>query len=217
MSAWAARSAVDDYGVDPARIHVTPPGIDVQLWCPPSLPRTQDGPVRLLFVGGQYHRKGGDRLVDWARRTGRRGWELHIVTSVSQGEVQGDVPGVIFHRAENNSRALVDLAHRCHIAVLPTRADCFSLALLEGMATGLPAIATRVGGVAEVVADGETGLLVEPDDDDALAHAIDTLLDAPELRARMGAAARTRVVAQFSLRDIVPRALARMRELAAAR
>jgi glycosyltransferase involved in cell wall biosynthesis len=67
------------------------------------------------------------------------------------------------------------------------------------MAAGLPVVATRVGGVPELVVDGETGFLVPPADPPALAAALQRLLDEPQLRARLGAAGRARVEEHFSL------------------
>jgi glycosyltransferase involved in cell wall biosynthesis len=69
------------------------------------------------------------------------------------------------------------------------------------MAVGRPVIAPREGGPVEIVADGETGLLVPPRDPEALAHAIVTLLRDPTRRAAMGRAARGRVADVFDIRD----------------
>jgi glycosyltransferase involved in cell wall biosynthesis len=70
--------------------------------------------------------------------------------------------------------------------------------VLEAMAAGLPVVATDVGGMAEAVIDGVTGFLVPPDDADALARALGRLVGDPELRTRMGAAARARYEEHFS-------------------
>jgi glycosyltransferase involved in cell wall biosynthesis len=78
------------------------------------------------------------------------------------------------------------------------------IALIEAMALGRPAVATRVGGVPEVLADGVQGLLVPPRDPDALADGLLKLLGDPELRARMGAAGRERA-AHFDIRKAVRR------------
>jgi glycosyltransferase involved in cell wall biosynthesis len=75
------------------------------------------------------------------------------------------------------------------LCVVPSRSEGFSLAALEAMATGLPVVATRVGGLPEVVRDGETGVLVEADNPPALAKAVIRLLADPTLRAELAAAA----------------------------
>jgi glycosyltransferase involved in cell wall biosynthesis len=72
-------------------------------------------------------------------------------------------------------------------------------AVMEAMACGLPVVATDVSGTREVVADGESGLLVPPCDPPALARALARLLDDPELRTRLGTAGRRRMEERFSL------------------
>ena len=81
----------------------------------------------------------------------------------------------------------------------------FGLVNIELMACGLPVIASRVGGIPEIVLDGVTGLLVEPNDPQALSEAMAKLLDDPELRKRMGENARKHVVQNFSLETYLDR------------
>jgi N-acetyl-alpha-D-glucosaminyl L-malate synthase BshA len=83
--------------------------------------------------------------------------------------------------------------------------ESFCLAILEEMCFGCPSVATRVGGIPEVVEDGVSGLLVPAGDVDALARAVQHLLDNPVRRVAMGQAARTRAQEQFSADRIVPR------------
>ncbi|MBL1074070.1 glycosyltransferase [Nocardia sp. 2] len=87
------------------------------------------------------------------------------------------------------------------VVVLSSRGvECFPLAVLEAMAAGRPAVCTAVGGVPEMVADGETGYLVPPRDPYQLAQRLIDLLTDEPARARMGAAARARVETHFSLK-----------------
>jgi glycosyltransferase involved in cell wall biosynthesis len=83
--------------------------------------------------------------------------------------------------------------------VLSSRSEGLPMSVLEAMAAGLPVVATAVGGIPELVVDGETGLLVPPGDPDALADALRRLVDDPELRQRFGAAGRARAAALFDL------------------
>ena len=83
--------------------------------------------------------------------------------------------------------------------------ESFCLAILEGMCFGCPSVATRVGGIPEVVEDGVSGLLVPAGDVDALSRAVQRLIDDPATRVALGQAARKRAQEQFSAERIVPR------------
>jgi glycosyltransferase involved in cell wall biosynthesis len=92
-----------------------------------------------------------------------------------------------------------DLLAALDIFVLPSHSEGVSLALLEAMAAGLPVIASRVGGLPEVVTDGDTGLLIPPQDPEALAAALARLLDEPAWAKKLGENARRQVEENFSL------------------
>lgn len=95
----------------------------------------------------------------------------------------------------------------CEVFCLPSRVEGMPLVVLEAMAQAKPVVATAVGGTPEIVVDGETGLLVPPDDVDALAAALARLLADPELARRIGAAGRARVERDFSLAGMTKRVL----------
>jgi glycosyltransferase involved in cell wall biosynthesis len=95
--------------------------------------------------------------------------------------------------------SLARLYGEAQVAVVPSLYEGFSLPAIEAMSCGVAVVATTGGALPEVVgADGETGLLVPPDDPGSLAAAIACLLDEPALRARLGAAGRERVVSRFT-------------------
>ena len=95
---------------------------------------------------------------------------------------------------------VADILRAADLVVAPSLwFEAFSLALAEAAATELPAVASRIGGIPEVVADGETGLLIEPGDRTALREALLRLIDDPDLRRRMGRAGRARVERMFFL------------------
>ena len=208
-SEWCAKSLRDEYGIPADRIHVIPPGIDLARW--KLAERVQDGPTRILFVGGDFRRKGGDLLLSAFRGFSRGSCELHLVT-------RDDVPappGVFVYRdLTPNDPRLRDLYARAHVFVLPTLADCFSLASLEAMATGLPVITTRVGGIPAIVDHGRSGILVDPGDEQGLVHAIRDLAGSRELRAQMGALGRRIVEARFDAARTTARLLDLLESLA---
>jgi len=209
---WVAESLMNDYGVPAAKITPLSPGTDTSLFRPDPAAKANDGLVRLLFVGGDFQRKGGDLLLRWARETPQTlPWELHVVTR----DTVPDVPGVHVHQnVSNNSPELIRLYQQSDLFVLPTRADCYSLVALEAMSCGLPVIISKLGGIPDLVSEGETGHLIAPDDYPAFAGAINALLaDTPRRRA-MGEAARARAVAQFDCRMAYRQILQAMKDAA---
>ncbi len=103
------------------------------------------------------------------------------------------------------------------IFAMPSRCEALPYALLEAMTARLPAVASNVGGIPEVIVEGETGLLTQVEDHPAFATALKTLLDSPPLRQQMGRAARHRVIQHFSERDMIARTIELYRRLVTAR
>jgi glycosyltransferase involved in cell wall biosynthesis len=89
------------------------------------------------------------------------------------------------------------------LLVAPSRREALSLALIEAAAAGVPAVASRIGGIPEVVHDGETGILVPPEDPASIARAISTLIGRPALCKRLGQSARRRYEGYFSLQPML--------------
>ncbi len=205
---WVADSLRNDWNVASDKITPVSPGADTQLFRPNPLARAEDGVVRVLFVGGDWLRKGGDLLLRWlhARSETAPPVELHVVT---RDVVPDAGPGVVFYRdITNNSPELVALYQKCDIFALPTRADCYSLVALEAMASGLPVVISNLGGIPGIVANGKTGALVVSDDYAGLAAALDRYVASHALRAAHGAAGRKRAETLFDSRSSVRTLLA---------
>jgi rhamnosyl/mannosyltransferase len=106
---------------------------------------------------------------------------------------------------------LASYYHACDIFALPSceRSEAFGLVQLEAMACGRPVVNTQIdSGVTYASLDGVTGLTVQPKNSEAMATALNRLLDNPELRMEMGRAARARVVNEFGIRQMAARTLA---------
>jgi glycosyltransferase involved in cell wall biosynthesis len=201
---WGKHSLIEDYDVDPAKVHVIPPGIDLDRW--DFLKQRHDGRVRLLFVGGDFRRKGGDTLLAAFRRHLMAECELDIVT---REDVNLDgITNVRVHRNIGpNAADLMALYSAADVFVFPTCADTLPLVVMEAMASRLPVVTTVVGALAEEVDDGVTGYLIRPGDVDALAAATLRLVRDPELRLSMGAAARESARGKFNGSTNYPRLL----------
>ncbi len=199
--AWARDSLERDYGVPRAKVTVIPPGVDLARW-----PRrggaervraSANRLPKLLFVGGDFARKGGEVLLEAFRSGLGERCELHVVT---QSPVAPGHNLFVYHNISPNSDTLLRLYAEADMFVFPSLADCAPLAVPEAMAASLPVITTRVGAIPEMVTDGETGVLVPAGDAEALRASILRLLERPELRARMGDAARRVVEAEYDAR-----------------
>jgi len=194
-SSWTKDSLIQDYRIDPARIQVISPGVDLEIWCP--LDEAQDGPVKILFVGGDLYRKGGDVLINAFRRLPGGLAELALVTRTQLHPE----PGIsVYNDLKPNSAELIGLYHAADIFVLPTKAEAFGIAAVEASAMGIPVIATAVGGVTDIVVDGETGFLVTPGDTEMLASRLQQLILDTDLRKRLGRSARRRAERHFDAR-----------------
>jgi glycosyltransferase involved in cell wall biosynthesis len=201
VSADGARQAVR-HGVSPRIVRVLHNGIDLTRFEPPAF--REGGPV--VTVARLSPEKDVATLLKAAALATAGDPALRL-------EIAGDGPcgaelrrqagklglsgRVCFH---GETRDVPALLARAGLFVLPSRTEGVSLTLLEAMASGLAVVATRVGGNPEVVADGETGLLVPPGDPAALAAAILRLSHDDAERRRMGTAGRCRVERRFDVR-----------------
>ena len=193
-SHWVAGSLMDDYGVDPERIEVIPPGVDTRLWTPAA---HDDGMVKILFVGGDFTRKGGDILLDAFATLPPGSAELRIVTK----SAIKTIPGVTLYTGLcPNGEELRELYRTSHIFVLPSRSETFGIAAIEAGAAGLPLVVADVGGLGDLVIDGVTGFVVRPGDHDDLVGALRRLVADADLRRGLGAEARRRVERDFDIR-----------------
>lgn len=193
-------------GVAPARVHLVQNGLDTvpftQQQNSDSFPRAQ---LRVGLAGRLAPEKGVDVFLKAALKLTRRFPGLEFA-------VAGDGPDraklTNGAEAQQLGRGLQFLGRPASmpafyasldLLVSASRQEGLPMVLLEGMASGLPVVATRVGEVTAVVKQGATGLLVPPEDPDALAEAVAAVLANPGMRQRFGEAGRARVLAKFSL------------------
>jgi glycosyltransferase involved in cell wall biosynthesis len=118
--------------------------------------------------------------------------------SYLQNKLSLKIASQVFFSGSVKHLELVDCYRKADILINPSVSEAFGMSLVEAMATGIPVIATRVGGMIDVVEEGKTGLLVEANNASALAEAIIHLLADRELRESMGRAGRQRALELFS-------------------
>jgi len=195
-SNWAANSLIEDYGVSVNKITVVPPGVDTNTWKPSEI-RTFGKISNLLFVGGDFERKGGVLLLDWAKRTKLENWRLDIVT---RQEIKTNDPRIKIHNnLQSNDPVLADLYRNASIFVLPTLADCYSIAGIEALASGLPVILSLTGGTGDVVQDGRTGYLLTTPSFEELEKKLQNLTSDSNLRLSMATAARADALERYDV------------------
>lgn len=198
-SQWAADSLVKDYGIPPEKIEIIPPGIDLAAWArePGSGPQASSIDVRLLFVGGDFKRKGGEVLLEMIQAGALPGCSVDIVTNDPSVAAHESKTIRVHNSISANTTQLRALFTQADIFVLPTFGDTLGIALIEAQAAGLPVISSEMAGIPEVVSHGITGLLTAPGDRDALGRAILSLSRDENLRRTMGQAARRRAALLF--------------------
>jgi glycosyltransferase involved in cell wall biosynthesis len=176
------------------RLRVVPNGIDIR--------RREPAPAHDPLVVGTAaileHRKGVDVLLEAAARA-EQPLRLEIFGDGSlRGELEAYARGAgldaRFHGRVGNVRERLE---ELDVFVLPSRDENLPMALLEAMAAAVPPVATRVGGVPELVVDGESGVLVAVDDVDGLARALDELARDPGRREQLAREAARRVAQEF--------------------
>lgn len=159
----------------------------------------------LLTVGRLAKHKGLDVLLAALAQLPRDlRWRLLIVgDGPERGALESQAGNlrlaerIVFHGWADRAE-LPEVYRTADLFVLPSREEGMANVLMEAMCAGLPAIATRIAGSEEAVLDGETGMLVAPEDAGALATALASLIGDAQARARMGLAARARVEANYA-------------------
>jgi len=191
MGSDCAESLQRDYGVEPGQctaLTLAPQDLEVSR---PSIRNYTDGPTRLLFVGKDFFRKGGEFLLRLFSENLSDTCVLTIVSSDAGLNGRALPPGVqrFTHISLNELR---DLYRTSHIFVFPTQQDFMPQVLAEALAFGLPCISNDVGAVKDLVHDGQTGLLLPRDSTvDQWAERLRRLISNPAELAAMSSRARS--------------------------
>ena len=175
-SDWAARSVIDDYDVDPQKVRVFYAGPNL-----PSVPQYElsrpdlGGKIRLLMVGRDWRRKGGQIALDTIRELVNRGHGAHLTICGMVPPVEVDTENVsvvpFLDKAQKHDlNRLIGLYRDSHFLLFPSRAECHGLALNEANALGLPVLGSATGGIPDYIRPGVNGYLF-PVDSGAKAYA----------------------------------------------
>ena len=210
VSDFTRRSVMKHYGVPAAKVRVTYNSIGPS----PILPSTPKDehpgvPPSVLYVGRLERSKGVEYLVDAAAILGKksRTVRFNIVGSdtssyaamLKRRVAHEGLEDMVFFSGRVDDATLREAYASCYLVVLPSMMEGMPTTLLEAMVAGKPCIATRVGGIPELVRNESTGLLVEPGDAGGLARAIEKVLGDPKAARSMGERGREVVEASFTV------------------
>ncbi len=167
-SDWAARSAIEKYGINPEKVKVIPYGANI------ICKRTFDDalklvetrpkrPCKLLFIGKIWTRKGGDVAVETAEILNRRGLETELTLVGSLPKNVKNLPSFIkpigfIDKSKPEGKQLIEkLFSEAHFLIVPSRAEAYGIVFCEANSFAVPSLATNVGGIPTVIKDGING------------------------------------------------------------
>lgn len=182
-SEWAAQSAVERYGAAPAKVKVVPFGANFLGGltldeAEAAIAKRPGDECRLLFLGVDWKRKGGDAAVEVAERLTRRGFKTKLIMAGVKPPEGKTVPeyvelaGFVSKNTSEGAEKLRRLLMESHFLIIPSIADCTPIVFSEANSFAVPCISTDVGGISSVIKDGVNGYLVD------LAHAAEEAAEA---------------------------------------
>ncbi|AGL20843.1 glycosyltransferase family 4 protein [Actinoplanes sp. N902-109] len=214
VSAASRRFLLDRYGLAPARVVSIHNGVDLSRFRAPAGPPVVPRQPSVVAVGSLIRQKGHDVLIR-ASAVARHDWTVVVAGTGPQHEDLKDLaaktaPGRVAFSGWVDD--IPGLMRQASVVCMPSRWESFAYVPLEAMAMGLPVVASRVDGVDEAVAHERSGLLVEPDDPQALAAAIDRVMADAEL-SRVFARNARQDVAEFDVAVMVRKTVNHYRSL----
>jgi glycosyltransferase involved in cell wall biosynthesis len=221
VSEYFKAYAAQKLNIDPERIYVAPNGVDINRFSPPKH-RVHNETCRLISVGRLERIKGHDILVKAAHLLKSQGADISL-TLVGDGKERENLErqvnelelgNLVHFLGDQPPDSIVEQLHRSDIFVMPSRDESFGVACIEAMATGLPVVASRVGGLPAFVEQGINGLLFESEHPEQLAAAVAILLKDPEQRNHMGTNAIDTVRSKFSHEKTVRKLLGHLQRAA---
>ena len=198
------------YRPDPEKIFLVPNGVDTLKFAPaPDKDRARwrvripEGRPAIGMVGRASREKGHEVLLDALKLLREEGREFTAVFAgggpllrkLKEKAAGAGLEGSVIFMGERSD--VEQILPALDVYAHPSLSDTLPVSLLEAMASGVPVVASRVGGIPQVVEDGVTGLLVEPGEPGVLASALGRLIGDPALSAKLGAAARLKVEEEF--------------------
>ena len=196
LLAWSEpvrQSLLRDYRCAPQKVSVLPPSVDLGA-CSGGLHGNER--PQILFVGGDFRRKGGAVLLDCYSRWFQDRCDLHLIT---QSPIEPR-PGICVHRdVKPYTEAWYERWQQADVFVFPSTLETFGIVLLEALAFQVPVISSAAGAARSILADGKAGWILDDERPETLAAALREVLDSPAEAQRRTSAGRQQVARHFDL------------------
>ncbi len=213
FSEWARQAILaENRGIDPEKVRTMPVGAELAPFLEMHLARPAREKTRLLFVGGDFERKGGADLLAAFEESLHPSCELHIVSNGAPEKLPEGV--TVYRNIAPYSPELLEQYRQADIFALPTRNEAYGHVFIEAMAAGLPVIATHINAIPEILPEENRPYLIAPGDREALTTAVLAFRADPSLRQKLGQAGRERARSQFDANVCAARTVAWLKELA---
>ena len=175
-SDWAAKTAIDFYQADPDKVKVVPFGANIEneldfSQVKEAIAARPSDVCKLLFIGVEWQRKGGDVAFAVARQLNQLGLKTELTVLGCQPEINEPIPqfvrslGFISKSTPEGKRKFNQLICKSHFLILPSIADCTPMVFAEANSLGVPCLSTNVGGIPSIIHDDENGRLFAVDCD----------------------------------------------------
>jgi len=217
------KERIGEMGIAPEKLWYIPNGVDTTSFFPP-LSDASDR-KRILWVGRMSPEKGLDVLINAMREVVREIPQAHL-TLVGDGPERGTIERMVRdyqlggHIRMEGFRSYEEIPQHfraSQVFVLPSLREGLPLVILEAFASGLPCVASHVGGIGAIIEDGVTGYLVSPSSVSELSQKVITLLKSPKVRRALGERARRKVEDHYSWDTIADQTLALYRRVMVSR
>lgn len=210
-SEWVNESLVRRYGVGREKIVAAPPTSEIlpRPDLAPGAPIPERRP-RILFIGNNWERKGGQRLLEIHQRHFRDRAELHAVSRERPTDTP-PLPGVVWHGQVPRDRLLREIVPGCDLFCMPSQRDTSCWPAVEAQGAGLPVVVPRMTGIPDLVEHGRTGFVVDTTKDQEYVDAIGALIGDRERCREMGRAGQDLVRRCFTREVVFGRIVEAMR------
>jgi glycosyltransferase involved in cell wall biosynthesis len=201
VSRFDMRTCQEVFDINPDRLHLIPNAVDTKIFHPPPVPPKE--PV-VTYIGRLEPWKGAFSLLNIARNV-RKAVPGTTFNFVGSGSAQKklfsesvDLRDKVRFLGDVDHDTIASLLRSTSVLILPSFIEGLPTVCLEALASGVPVVASNIGGTSEVVIEGQTGFLRRPDDLEGMSECVTRLLSDDRLRARMGEAGRALVEAAYS-------------------